>query len=271
GSHFEAFTGARTTEALLEGAHEMDLHFRDTPLARNVPVLAAMIGIWNVNFLGAPTLAILPYDERLRLLPAYLQQADMESNGKSSGLDGQRIQEIQTGPVVWGAAGTNGQHAFYQLMHQGTQAIPSDFLIAANADHEHEEHHEILLANALAQSQALMMGRDLPAAQAVVAAEGGHESLAVHRVFDGNRPSTTVLYDRLSPRALGRLLALYEHKIFVQGRVWGINSFDQWGVELGKSLAKELLPAVRGGEAPSDADESTRRLLEHVQRMRRKP
>jgi glucose-6-phosphate isomerase len=262
--------GMEHFQSFLAGAHEMDEHFQSAPLEQNVPVLAAMLGIWASNVLGAPTHAILPYDERLRLLPNYLQQADMESNGKSSGLDGVRIEGFHTGPVVWGAAGTNAQHAFFQLIHQGTRMIPTDFLIAANPEHDLDEHHEILIANAFAQSQALMMGRDLDTARALVEAEGSDAALAVHRVFEGNRPSTMMLYERLTPRMLGRLLALYEHKIFVQGRVWGINSFDQWGVELGKSLAKGLLPAVRGGDAPTDVDGSTRHLLDHLRRMRSK-
>ncbi len=257
-------------DSLLEGGREMDEHFRHTPLDKNVPVLAAMIGIWNSNFLGAHTHAVLPYDERLRLMPAYLQQADMESNGKSTRLDGSRIEDTQTGPVVWGAVGTNGQHAFFQLLHQGTRTVPADFLVAANADHGLDKHHEILVAHALAQSRALMVGRDAAAARAVVEEEGDDVSIASHRIFGGNRPSTTMLYKRLTPQTLGRLIAFYEHKIFVQGRVWGVNSFDQWGVELGKTLAKELLPAVQGGAVPADADASTRHLLGHLRRMRSK-
>ena len=262
--------GPEHFEALLAGAHEMDQHVREAPLAENVPVTLGLLGVWCTNFLGMHTHAVLPYDQRLRSLAAYLQQADMESNGKSTLLDGQRVTGFHTGPVVWGAPGTNGQHAFYQLMHQGTRVVPADFLVAANASHELEGHHEILLANALAQSQALMVGRDLAAARAMLEPEDD-AGLAAHRVFEGSRPSTTVLYASLDPRTLGRLIAMYEHKIFVQARIWGINPFDQWGVELGKTLANGLRPAIDGEAPPSTTDASTRQLLAHVQRMRKKP
>ncbi len=217
----------------LGGAHAMDRHFATAPLPENMPVLLGLVGIWHRNVMGYASRAVLPYDQRLARLPAYLQQLDMESNGKGVALDGSPLPRA-SGPIVWGEPGTNGQHAFYQLIHQGTDVIPCEFLVAANG-HEPDlgHHHELLLANCLAQSEALMLGRDLAAARATVK----DPDLAPHKVFAGNRPSTTLIYDQLDPATLGRIIALYEHRVFVEGVIWGLNSFDQWGVELGKELA----------------------------------
>lgn len=249
----------------LEGAHAMDIHFQDAPLDSNLPVLMALIGVWHRDVLGYGARAVLPYDQRLSRLPAYLQQLDMESNGKRVKLDGSPV-GMDTGPLVWGEPGTNGQHAFYQLLHQGTTVIPCEFLIAKEG-HEDDlrHHHELLTANCLAQSEALMLGRTLEEAKANLSASGMSESdverLAPHKVFPGDRPSFTLVYDRLTPYALGRLIALYEHRVFVEGVIWGINSFDQWGVELGKELATALLPMVRGDVPADGKDASTRGLL----------
>ena len=249
----------------LIGAWEMDQHFVEAPLPRNMPVLLGLVGIWHRDVCGYPTRAVLPYDQRLARLPAYLQQLDMESNGKGVRLDGTPV-EHGTGPVVWGEPGTNGQHAFYQLIHQGTDTIPCEFLIAAEG-HEPElaHHHDLLVANCFAQSAALMRGRDLEAASA-----GIDPALAPHKVFPGNRPSTTLMYRRLDPATLGRIIALHEHRVFVEGTIWGINSFDQWGVELGKEMATALLPLVTG-DAPIEAaeDASTKGLLTTLAEFRR--
>jgi len=250
----------------LEGAHALDTHFAEAPLERNLPVLMALIGVWNRDVLGYSARAVLPYDQRLSRLPAYLQQLDMESNGKRVTRDGRPVGR-ETGPLVWGEPGTNGQHAFYQLLHQGTTVIPCEFLIAANG-HEDDlkHHHHLLVANCLAQSEALMLGRTLEEAKSLLAASGlatdEIERLAPHKVFPGDRPSVTLVYDRLTPFSLGRLIALYEHRVFVEGVIWGINSFDQWGVELGKELATALLPMVKGDVSAEAKDASTRGLLE---------
>jgi len=248
----------------LTGAHEMDRHFLEAPLPRNMPALLGLIGVWHRNFCGYTTRAVLPYDQRLARLPAYLQQLDMESNGKRVRLDGVEVQ-CATGPIVWGEPGTNGQHAFYQLIHQGTNIIPCEFLVAANS-HEPDlrHHHELLLANCLAQSEALMLGRDAAAAEAAVK----DPALAPHKVFPGNRPSTTLIYPRLDPATLGRIIALYEHRVFVEGTIWGINCFDQWGVELGKELATALLPLVQKGEGFEGKDGSTAGLLAAIAALR---
>ena len=260
----------RYTE-LLAGARHMDTHFRTRPLEQNLPVILALMGIWNINFLGAKTLAVLPYDQHLRRLPAYLQQLDMESNGKSVGLDGSPVTHA-TGPVVFGDAGTNGQHAFYQLIHQGTQMIPCDFLIAASSHTPLDHHHLMILANALAQPEALMKGKTLEESRAELAAEGRTpeevDKLAPHRVFPGNRPCNTLLYKSLDPHTLGMLIALYEHKIFVQGIIWGIDSFDQWGVELGKVLAKAILPELSSSGTVQGHDSSTNGLIAELKRLR---
>ncbi|MCB9524611.1 MAG: glucose-6-phosphate isomerase [Myxococcales bacterium] len=251
----------------LAGAHAMDEHFRTAPLEKNIPALMALIGAWYSHFFDAETTAVLPYDQGLHRLPAYLQQADMESNGKFVTLEGERV-DYPTGPVVFGEPGTNGQHAFYQLIHQGTRLIPCDFIAAANPRHPVPVHHELLLANCFAQTEALMVGRDADAAKAEVAGHPDAERLWPHKVFEGNRPSTTLLFRELDAFSLGRLVALYEHKIFVQGALWGINSFDQWGVELGKVLAKRLQPKLAGGDL-SAHDPSTAGLIEWTRRLQK--
>ncbi len=231
----------------LNGGYAMDRHFREAPLAENMPVLLALTGIWHRNICDYPTRAVLPYDQRLSRLPAYLQQLDMESNGKCVTLDGTPVSQ-PTGPVVWGQAGTNGQHAFYQLLHQGTNVVPCEFMIAAEGfEPSLKHHHELLKSNCLAQSEALMRGRK-------------SKNMRPCREFPGNRPSTTLAYRKLTPFTLGQIIALYEHRVFVEGVIWGINSFDQWGVELGKEMATALVPLVQGADA-SDKDSSTQGLL----------
>ena len=249
----------------LDGAHAMDVHFREAEPTKNLPLLLGLIGYYHRNVLGYPSRAILPYDQRLSRFPAYLQQLDMESNGKGVTIDGTPV-EGQSGPVVWGEPGTNGQHAFYQLIHQGTSIIPAEFMIAANGfEPELRHQHELLIANCLAQSEALMKGRTLAEAKAQLTSKGMDDKkadfIAPHRVFTGNRPSITFVYDRLTPFALGRLIALYEHRVFVEGVLFRINSFDQWGVELGKELATGLLPVVEGKESAAGHDSSTAGLV----------
>ena len=257
--------GPRNFHEFLTGAHEMDQHFLHAPLPENLPVLLGLVGVWHRNVMGYPTRAILPYDQRLLRLPAYLQQLDMESNGKRVTLDGSPV-TTATGPVVWGEPGTNGQHAFYQLIHQGTEVVPCEFMVAAVGHEPALDHqHEILLANCLAQSEALMRGRSLAEAEMTV----NDPALAPHKVFPGNRPSTTLVYTELDPRTLGRIIALYEHRVFVEGVIWGINSFDQWGVELGKELATALLPLVQSGRGFDGKDGSTAGLLEAITELRR--
>ena len=252
---------------LLDGAHEMDRHFAETDqLSENMPVILALLGVWYVNFVGARTHAVLPYDQHLRFLPAYLQQADMESNGKRVTRHGYPV-DYATGPVVWGAAGTDGQHAFYQLIHQGTQLVPCDFIAPVSSHSTLGDQHQILLANFIAQSEALMNGRSAEEARAELEASGLPPAAALdllpHKVFPGNRPSNSILFDRLTPRRLGALIALYEHKIFVQGIIWRVNSFDQWGVELGKQLADVVLGELTGTIKPADHDGSTRELVKY--------
>jgi len=244
-------------EALLAGARQMDTHFQSAPMTENLPILLALIGIWNINFLGYDCLAILPYDERLKRFPAFLQQLDMESNGKAVLQSGDPV-ETATGPVVFGEPGTNGQHAFYQLLHQGPKIIPADFIAIAKPGHDLTKHHDQVLANVLAQSQALMMGRSLDDANG-----------DTHRFFSGNRPSNTLLMEQLDAFNLGQLIALYEHKVFVQGVIWGINSFDQWGVELGKELAGLLLEPIRNSDYPDPVDSSTAGLLQSLYEWRK--
>ena len=253
--------GMQNFRELLAGARDMDKHFRSAPFERNIPVLLALLGVWYRNFQGCEAHAVLPYDQYLALLPAYLQQADMESNGKGVTRDGRPV-TYATGPVLWGEPGTNGQHAFYQLLHQGTTVVPCDFLAAVNPLHEVGEHHTILLANFLAQTEALMRGRTRAEAEEELAGLSPEvrTELAPHKTFPGNRPSNSLLYDRLTPRVLGSLIAMYEHKIFVQGVIWGVNSFDQMGVELGKHLAGVILPELRGGNVAVH-DASTRGLI----------
>jgi glucose-6-phosphate isomerase len=264
--------GPKNFRALLAGAHEMDEHFRTAPLAKNLPALLGLVGWWHRVVCGYPARAVIPYDQRLSRLPAYLQQLDMESNGKSVTLEGGPV-ATPTGPLVWGEPGTNGQHAFFQLLHQGTDIIPVEFLAAANG-HEPDlkHHHDLLLANCLAQSEALMKGRTLEEARTQMLAKGMKpeqvEKIAPHRVFSGNRPSLTILYRSLDPRTLGRLIALYEHRVFVEGVLYDINSFDQWGVELGKELATQLLPVVEGKQDAAGRDASTAGLVAHIHHLR---
>ncbi|EIC21919.1 glucose-6-phosphate isomerase [Thiorhodovibrio frisius] len=257
---------------LLDGAHEMDNHFRDAPLEDNLPVIMALLGVWYINFAGAKTLAILPYDQYLEHFPAYFQQGDMESNGKHVTLDGTRV-DYATGPVVWGQPGTDGQHAFYQLIHQGTELIPCDFIAPVHSHNPLGDHHIKLLANCLAQTEALMRGRTAEEALEGMLAAGMQraeaERLAPHRQFDGNRPTNTLFVEEVTPRTLGALIALYEHKIFCQGVIWGINSFDQWGVELGKQLATVILKELEEGRVMAEHhDGSTRALLDYYLKNR---
>ncbi len=267
-------TGYGRFEQLLEGAFDVDEHFRDAPLDRNLPITLGLIGVWNTDFLGAESYAALPYDQYLRRLPAYLQQLDMESNGKRVDREG-HVVSVSTGPIVWGEPGTNGQHAFYQLIHQGTRRVPCDFFIAAQSHNEIGEHHQLLIANCLAQSEALAMGKTESEARAELIAQGldreAVERLAPHKVFPGNRPSTTFAYRRLGPKTLGRLLALYEHRVFVMGAIWNINSFDQWGVELGKQLASRIRPELDSHDAAHGHDASTNGLLDYLKQFRPTP
>ncbi|WP_163270531.1 glucose-6-phosphate isomerase [Chelativorans alearense] len=264
--------GAENFRRFLAGAEAMDRHFREAPARENMPVLLGLVGFWHRAVCAYPARAVIPYDQRLSRLPAYLQQLDMESNGKRVTLDGEPA-ATPTGPLVWGEPGTNGQHAFFQLLHQGTDVIPVEFILAANG-HEAalRHHHDLLVANCLAQSEALMKGRTLDEAAAQLRAKGMGEAevaaLAPHRVFPGNRPSLTIVYDTLDPFSLGRLIALYEHRVFVEAALFRINAFDQWGVELGKELATELLPVVEGKKEASARDASTAGLVGHIAALR---
>ena len=264
--------GMQNFRSLLTGAYAMDKHFQTAPLNNNLPVILALLGIWYINFLKFPHHAVLPYDHRLRSLPSYLQQLDMESNGKSVTRDGKRAGYL-TSPIVFGEAGTNGQHAFHQLLHQGSPVVPCDFIGFTKADHAHDGHHEFLLANMLAQSQALMMGRSKKEAIEMLASQNitGQQvrELAPHMTFPGNRPSNTIMCESLTPMTLGALLALYEHKTFVQGIIWNINSFDQMGVELGKTLTNQILPSLQNDKPNSNADCSTQALIEFIRNSRR--
>ena len=264
--------GSEGFEELLAGARDMDKHFLSTPLENNIPVLMALLGIWYNNFWGCETLAVLPYEQALSRFSAYLQQADMESNGKGCTAQGQPITSYQTGPIVWGEPGTNGQHAFFQLIHQGTKMIPCDFMAGVKPVYgKYEDHHRMLLANFLAQTEALMLGKDMiqvesehPVDKFVAPKTISRETLLPQKTFPGNRPSTSILYDRLTPRTLGALIALYEHKIFVQGVVWGVNSFDQWGVELGKQLATKILKELESEVKGGSHDQSTQSLIDYI-------
>ena len=254
--------GPEQFREMLDGFHEMDEHFRTAPLSRNLPVVMALLGIWYNNFFGAETVAVLPYEQYLKRFPAYLQQLTMESNGKHVTLSGKPV-GYKTGPIYWGEPGTNGQHSFYQLLHQGTRIVPCDFIAFEKPLNPLGEQHELLLANVLAQGEALAFGKTVQQ----VEAEGTSPTLAPHRVFEGNRPSNTLLLERLTPNALGRLVALYEHSVFTQGTVWQIDSFDQWGVELGKVLAKRILPELLNGSAGKlDHDSSTNTLIRRLKR-----
>jgi len=258
-------------EEMLAGAYAMDEHFRSAPLEKNIPVTLAMLGLWYANFFGAESHAILPYDQYLHRFPAYFQQGDMESNGKHVTRDGARV-DYTTGPVIWGEPGTNGQHAFYQLLHQGTRLVPVDFIAPARSHNRLGDHHRILLSNFFAQAEALMNGKTEEEARAELRAAGmsgeAIERLLPHKVFEGNRPSTSILLREITPHALGALIAMYEHKIFVQGIVWNINSFDQWGVELGKQLAKTILPELESSDAVKTHDSSTRGLINAYKELR---
>jgi glucose-6-phosphate isomerase len=262
--------GMERFSELLDGAHRMDKHFRQAPLEQNMPVILALLGVWYRNFFDANTQAVLPYSQRLHRFSAYLQQLDMESNGKSVRLDGSAV-DYATGPIIWGEPGTNGQHAFYQLIHQGTELIPCDFIIAANSDIAEDPHQPILVANFLAQSEALMKGKTEQEVRAELQAEGivgaEQDQLAAHKVFEGNRPSNSLVYRQLTPQTLGSLIALYEHKVFTQGVIWDVNSFDQWGVELGKQLAKVILPELQQPGEISSHDASTNGLLNHIKAL----
>jgi glucose-6-phosphate isomerase len=257
--------GRQAFGEMLFGFSSMDEHFRTAPLQSNLPVLMGMLNVWYNNFFGAQTHAVLPYSHRLARFPAYLQQLTMESNGKSVRLDGSPVSG-QTGEIFWGEPGTNGQHAFYQLIHQGTKLIPADFIVFAEATHDHGEQQDLLVANALAQTQALAFGKTA----AEIAAEGTPSELVPHKVMPGNRPTSTILAPKITPSVLGQLVALYEHSVFVEGTVWGIDSFDQWGVELGKALARELAPMLTSATPPdlSGQDASTAALVRRYRAQR---
>lgn len=270
GLSIACYIGFDNFKRLLSGGFDMDRHFRDSPLEQNIPVLLAMIGIWYVNFFKFPTEAVLPYDQSLEYFPAYLQQACMESNGKSTDRNGNLVAHA-TSPIVWGEPGTNGQHAFYQLLHQGTQIVPCDFLVPAISHNPLGDHHALLVANCFAQAEALMKGRGKQAVGREMAAKhldgDGLKRLLPHRVFQGNRPSNTILFRKLTPEVLGAIIAMYEHKIFVQGVVWNIFSFDQWGVELGKALAGQIFPELKGHETVVSHDGSTNGLINIFKQM----
>ena len=260
--------GRQAFGEMLFGFYSMDEHFRTAPLAENLPVIQGMLNVWYDNLFGAQTHAVLPYAHRLARFPAYLQQLTMESNGKSVRLDGTAV-EGQTGEIFWGEPGTNGQHAFYQLLHQGTKLVPADFIAFAESTHERGDQHDLLVANCLAQTKALAFGKTAEE----IAAEGTPPELVPHKVMPGNRPSSTILAPKLTPSVLGQLVALYEHTVFVEGAVWGIDSFDQWGVELGKVMAKELAPILTDASAPDLAgqDSSTASLVRRYRALRGRP
>ena len=265
------FIGMDKFEELLDGGYAMDEHFRSAPLEMNIPVLMGLLGIWYGNFFGAGANAVFPYDQYLYRFPAYLQQLEMESNGKRVDRDGNPV-DYDTGLLVWGEPGTNGQHAFYQLIHQGTRMIPADFIAPMHSQNPLGEHHAILLANCYAQTEALMLGKTIEEARAELEAQGLHgdtlKVLLPHKVFPGNKPTNTLLFDKLDPHTLGMLIALYEHKVFVQSVVWNINPFDQWGVELGKQLAGKILPELRDATSTSKHDASTNGLIDHFKKHR---
>ena len=256
--------GPDNFRAMLDGFHEMDEHFRSAPFERNMPVIMGLLAIWYSNFFGAETVAVLPYEQYLKRFPAYLQQLTMESNGKHVTLDGVRV-DYDTGPIYWGEPGTNGQHSFYQLIHQGTRLIPCDFIAFAQALNPLGRHHDILLGNVFAQTTALAFGKTAEE----VAAEGTLGRLVPHRLFEGNRPSNTLLLERLTPQTLGKLVALYEHSVFTQGAIWQIDSFDQWGVELGKALAQRIIPQLESAKDPKlEHDSSTNALIRHYRQSK---
>jgi glucose-6-phosphate isomerase len=258
--------GPENFRALLDGFHQVDEHFRTAPFERNLPVLLGLLGVWYNNFFGAQTVAVLPYEQYLKRFPAYLQQLTMESNGKHVTLAGAEV-TYETGPIYWGEPGTNGQHSFYQLIHQGTKLVPCDFIAFGQSLNPIGRHHDLLLANVFAQAEALAFGKTA----AEVKAEGTPDWLVPHRTFAGNRPSTMMLLDRLTPAALGKLVALYEHIVFTQGVIWDLDSFDQWGVELGKVLAQRIIPELRSGPEPTLAhDSSTNTLIRLYRKMKEK-
>ena len=257
--------GSDNFRSMLDGFHQMDEHFRTAPFDRNLPVLLGLLTVWYTDFFDAQTIAVLPYEQYLKRFPAYLQQLTMESNGKHVTLDGKQV-TYDTGPIFWGEPGTNGQHSFYQLIHQGTRLIPCDFIAFGHALTPLGRHHDILLANVFAQAEALAFGKTAEQ----VTAEGTPEWLVPHRVFEGNRPSNVILADRLTPEVLGKLVALYEHSVFTQGTIWNINSFDQWGVELGKALAQRIIPELEGSSAPElKHDSSTNNLIRRYRRLKK--
>src|SRR5712671_5914339 len=256
--------GPDNFQAMLLGLHQMDEHFRTTPFEKNLPVLMGLLAVWYNDFFGAQTVAVLPYEQYLKRFPAYLQQLTMESNGKHVTLDGDEV-ECKTGPIYWGEPGTNGQHSFYQLIHQGTRLIPCDFIAFAQPLNRVGRHHDLLLANVFAQTEALAFGKT----REQVKAEGTPDLLVPHRVFEGNRPSNTILAERLTPETLGKLVALYEHSVFTQGTIWNIDSFDQWGVELGKALAQRIIPEIESKDGPKLAhDSSTNNLITYYRKSR---
>jgi glucose-6-phosphate isomerase len=265
------YVGMENFERLLAGGHEMDNHFRNAPLEENLPVIMALLGVWYANFFNARTQAIVPYDHSLARFPSHMQQLDMESNGKFINREGARI-SYKTGPVIWGTPGTNGQHAYFQLIHQGTQLIPVDFVLPVNSHYPEYDHQSILLANGLAQAEALMKGKTAEEVRAELVSEGydgkALEDLLPHKVFPGNRPSNILLFPKLTPEMLGQLVALYEHKVFVQGVIWNVNSFDQWGVELGKQLAKAILPDLLQDGDIAEHDSSTTSMIELIRSLR---
>ena len=272
GLSIACYIGYENYAELLQGAFEMDSHFRETPFERNIPVILALIGIWYNNFFGVQTEVILPYDQYMHRFPAYFQQGNMESNGKSVDRSGSRV-DYQTGPIIWGEPGTNGQHAFYQLIHQGTKIIPADFLAPAISHNRIGEHHNILLSNFFAQTEALLNGKTKEEAIKELKRDGRSDEeirkLYPHKVFEGNRPTNSILFSKLTPRALGSLIVMYEHKIFVQGVIWNIFSFDQWGVELGKQLAKRILPELEDDKQVDSHDSSTNGLINTFKEMRK--
>jgi glucose-6-phosphate isomerase len=255
--------GPDNFRSMLDGFHQMDEHFRTAPFDRNLPVLLGLLTVWYTDFFNAQTIAVLPYEQYLKRFPAYLQQLTMESNGKHVTLDGKQV-TYDTGPIFWGEPGTNGQHSFYQLIHQGTRLIPCDFIAFGHALTPLGRHHDILLANVFAQAEALAFGKTAEQ----VKAEGTPEWLVPHRVFEGNRPSNVILADRLTPEVLGKLVALYEHSVFTQGTIWNINSFDQWGVELGKALAQRIIPELEASAPELKHDSSTNNLIRRYRKLK---
>ncbi len=267
------YIGMDQFEELLKGGFEMDEHFKTAPIEKNIPMIMGLLGIWYINFFNLPTHAILAYDQGLSKLAPYLQQADMESNGKFINRDGEHI-DFHTGPVLWGEVGTNGQHAFYQLLHQGTEIVPADFIMPIQSHYkigkDGDEHHKILLSNFIAQTQSLMMGKNYDEARLEIEKQGFEgediESFIPQKTFEGNRPSSSILFKKLTPKTLGRLIAMYEHKIFTQGIIWGINSFDQWGVEYGKQIAKKVLPTLSDKKTIDTFDSSTNHLIDFIKK-----